>query len=172
MFPNLFSLIEINQLFIEKDHTLNNLIEHNLEEVSLWGGPQKKSKPKKPEEVPFWAKQLAHGFAKHLYDTKQIEPRGDWKTTWPEVLEKLNRIDGFSPEEIRDALAYAVGDEFWSLQIISIKGLRKRSKNDMLKFENLVTSFRYAKSKSRESRVDSLRTSAEEAVKMLRRGRS
>jgi hypothetical protein len=39
---------------------------------------------------------------------------------------------------ISDALSFAVNDDFWSKQIISLAGLRKKGKNDLTKFDNLV----------------------------------
>jgi len=56
-------------------------------------------------------------------------------------LDKLERIDGYTPETIEEALQFAVMDEFWQLQIISLNGIRKKSKsNGNMKFVNLLAS--------------------------------
>ena len=54
-----------------------------------------------------------------------------------QVIDKLIRIDGYTLDEVKLTLQSAVKDEFWQKQIISLKGLRKRSKNGNTKFDNI-----------------------------------
>ncbi len=52
------------------------------------------------------------------------------------VIEKLHRIDKFSYDDIMLVLRNATNDEFWNKQIISLRGLRTKSKNGQTKFQN------------------------------------
>jgi len=54
-----------------------------------------------------------------------------------QVIDRLIRIDGYTLDEVKLTLQSAVKDEFWQKQIISLKGLRKRSKNGNTKFDNI-----------------------------------
>ena len=54
-----------------------------------------------------------------------------------EVIDKLIRIDGYDLNEIKLTLQSAVRDEFWRKQVISLRGLRNKSKNGNTKFDNL-----------------------------------
>lgn len=56
-----------------------------------------------------------------------------------DVIDKLIRIDGYTLDEVKLTLQSAVKDEFWRKQIISLRGLRKRSKNGSTKFDNIST---------------------------------
>ena len=53
-----------------------------------------------------------------------------------DVIDKLQRLDGFSYEDIMLVLRNATKDSFWSMQIISLRGLRNKSKNKQTKFQN------------------------------------
>jgi len=52
-------------------------------------------------------------------------------------ISRLIRLDGRTLDEIRGALAWAIKDPFWSDQVVSLAGLRKKSKNGLKKFDNL-----------------------------------
>jgi len=66
-----------------------------------------------------------------------------------EVIDKLIRIDGFDMEkQIRPALNWAVKDDFWSTNILSLAGLRKKGSNGEMKFQNLLASFQRSKPKT------------------------
>lgn len=53
-----------------------------------------------------------------------------------EVIDKLQRLDGFSYDDIMLVLRNATKDSFWSNQIISLRGLRNKGKNGQTKFQN------------------------------------
>lgn len=60
-----------------------------------------------------------------------------------EVVEKLSRIDGYDlNDEIRPALWWAVQDDFWSKNVLSLAGLRKKGQNGEMKFVNLYASYK------------------------------
>lgn len=57
--------------------------------------------------------------------------------SWAKELEKLHSIDGFSVEEIRTALQFALHDEFWKGNLVSLAGLRKK-RDGVSKFEKVL----------------------------------
>ena len=79
------------------------------------------------------------------------------KNKYADTLRKLERIDGYTYNQISDALNYSMDDDFWSSQIISLECLRKKSKNNGLtKFNNLynkMTGKNNFKSKRKEDEV-------------------
>lgn len=58
-----------------------------------------------------------------------------------EVVDKLIRLDGYTMDEIKNALEWSVKDDFWSDKILSLIGLRKQSSNGMSKFANMFNAF-------------------------------
>ena len=56
------------------------------------------------------------------------------------IIDKLIRIDNFKIEKIKDTLKFIVHDEFWSNKVLSLNGLRKKSKNGNTKFVNALLS--------------------------------
>lgn len=69
-------------------------------------------------------------------DTKTIENGAG-------EIEKLVRLDGFDLNtEIRPALQWAVQDDFWARQLISLAAIRKKSKNGASKFKNLFAAYK------------------------------
>ncbi len=56
-----------------------------------------------------------------------------------DTVDKLIRIDKHTLMSIREAMRWATTDDFWSGQVKSLAGLRKSGKNEMKKFENLLT---------------------------------
>jgi len=55
-----------------------------------------------------------------------------------DAIDKLVRIDGFTLVQVFKAIVWATDDEFWARQVLSITGLRSRSKNGMTKFQNIL----------------------------------
>lgn len=82
----------------------------------------------------------------NFYSTKQlnyklaIKPNNKVVLESCDTIDKLNRIDGVPFDVINTVLMRSIKDEFWSTKIISLVGLRKRSKNGLLKFENATAS--------------------------------
>ena len=74
------------------------------------------------------------------------------------VIDKLIRIDGYTLDEVKLTLQSAIKDEFWQKQIISLKGLRKRSKNGNTKFDNINSS----REETKEEVMESIRNKVKE----------
>ena len=53
------------------------------------------------------------------------------------VLFQLIKIDGYTYDEIRDALNWGINDQFYSKVLISVNTLRTKSKNGLNRFQNL-----------------------------------
>lgn len=68
--------------------------------------------------------------AKYLHDRIQRN-NPQWKLrgkleTWAEHVEKLRRIDGRTPEQIRDMIDWTQDDDFWQANILSTAKLREK----------------------------------------------
>ena len=57
------------------------------------------------------------------------------------TLKKLTSIDGFDENYIFDVLRWAKKDDFWQDQIYSLAGLRKKNKDGLTKFQNIIISY-------------------------------
>jgi len=55
-----------------------------------------------------------------------------------DTLDKLIRLDGYPLGTVVKACAWATTDTFWSRNVLSLAGLRQRSKNGQAKFTNLL----------------------------------
>ena len=56
------------------------------------------------------------------------------------IINKLIRTDNFELDKIKDVLKFIVHDEFWANKVLSLNGLRKKSKNGNTKFVNALLS--------------------------------
>lgn len=57
-----------------------------------------------------------------------------------EVLDKLHRLDKEPVETIQEVLRYAARDDFWSTNLISLRGIRTKGKNGQKKYFNIKAS--------------------------------
>lgn len=64
-------------------------------------------------------------------------------------LAKLERIDKYSWQDIKDTLLWSTKDSFWSNKILSLASLRTKSRNKQTKFHNLFV--RYLESTNQDS---------------------
>ena len=56
-------------------------------------------------------------------------------------IDKLIRLDSFNLDYIRLVLGWAVKDNFWGNNILSLAGLRTKSKNGLKKFQNIAVAY-------------------------------
>jgi len=57
------------------------------------------------------------------------------------TLKQLTDINNYTEDYIFKAIKWALLDDFWSGQIFSLAALRKKSKNGLIKFQNLSSQF-------------------------------
>lgn len=57
-------------------------------------------------------------------------------------LEKAERLDGFSMDEMRHALLWAVGDDFWGRNARSLAAIRKPMKSGVTKLQGIIADYR------------------------------
>jgi hypothetical protein len=58
------------------------------------------------------------------------------------VVDQITRLDGLDLEtQVKPALRWAARDDFWSRNVLSLAGLRDRSKNGLTKIQNILTAF-------------------------------
>lgn len=70
-----------------------------------------------------------------------------------DALDKLQRLDGFNLEaQILPALRWAARDSFWSKNVLSLAGLRNKSRsNEEMKFVNIMASMKKAGGPTRKT---------------------
>lgn len=54
------------------------------------------------------------------------------------ALDNLIRVQGFPKRTVQETIEWAMADDFWSQQLRSLGSLTKKSKNDELKFSNIL----------------------------------
>lgn len=64
---------------------------------------------------------------------KDLHPKNNNK--WLDVIEKLNRIDGHSFEEIKTVVRKTRSNDFWSKNFMSLIKLRKKNKEEITYFK-------------------------------------
>ena len=64
-----------------------------------------------------------------------------WAYNSSDTIDRLNRLDGFDLDYVFAVLRWAAKDDFWSTQIYSLAGLRKKSKNGLTKFQNMAAKY-------------------------------
>jgi hypothetical protein len=98
-----------------------------------------KRKTIKKKNLSDFAYKIADEFHDYQMKNCPVASIKNWdREKWVDVIDKLMRIDGYKQQTISDALSFAVNDDFWKKQIISLAGLRKKGKNGLTKFDNLV----------------------------------
>jgi hypothetical protein len=58
-----------------------------------------------------------------------------------DTLDKLIRLDGFDLETIRAAMLWAVKDEFWQKNVLSLAALRKKNADGVMKFQQILARY-------------------------------
>jgi hypothetical protein len=86
-----------------------------------------KGKELSPEAIEF-----SEWFKSTLPDQDQKTMENNWLANFCEAYEKLTRIDGYPPTEIRAVCKWAREDQFWSQNFKSPSKLRKRDSNKTL----------------------------------------
>lgn len=70
-----------------------------------------------------------------VFFDEDCRPRNqDQKNKWIDVLDKLNRIDGHSPEEIKNIIKRTRMDPFWKSNFLSVLKLRDKNKDGISYF--------------------------------------
>ncbi len=74
--------------------------------------------------------------------------KNDWHKDEALVNDSINtlymiiKLDDYSEEVVRDVLRWAVNDKFWHSNLISLRGLRKKSNNGQTKFTNIYLKYK------------------------------
>ena len=88
-----------------------------------------------------------------------------------ETIDKLVRIDGFDLDYIKTVMGYAMNDDFWRKNALSLASLRVKSKsNGLMKFQNIANSYEQSKVKHIPARLSGNVSAAQEFIeKRLRK---
>lgn len=58
-----------------------------------------------------------------------------------DTVDKLIRLDGFTLEAIRAAMHWAVKDQFWHKNVLSLAALRKKNADGVMKFQQILARY-------------------------------
>jgi hypothetical protein len=92
--------------------------------------------------------EFSQKFIEYIQTTKANRaPSGDdlFKNS-AETVDKLIRLDGFTLDYVRQVLVFAVNDEFWSDNTLSLASLRRKT-DGLTKFQKIASSFEKSKKK-------------------------
>ena len=77
-----------------------------------------------------------------LWDKDKSLPKSSVISNCIDTLDKLVRIDGYDlKSQVTPVLRWVLTDDFWSVNLCSLAGLRSKSKNGSTKFENIMRSY-------------------------------
>ncbi|HBM15777.1 MAG TPA: hypothetical protein DD381_05455 [Lentisphaeria bacterium] len=71
--------------------------------------------------------------------------------TWYYAVLKLNTLDGEPVEMIEAILIWSISDSFWGGNVVSLAGLRQKSKNGLSKYFNLKNAWERSKPKKKSN---------------------
>ena len=67
-----------------------------------------------------------------------------------DVIDKLVRIDGFTFDEIKEAMDWATGDDFWGKNALALTAIRKKLRDGTMKFKKIAADMAKSKPKVNE----------------------
>jgi phage replication O-like protein O len=85
---------------------------------------------------------FVQGFIQYIQETKNnLAPKSDnLEKNSIDVVGKLIRLDNFTLQYVRDVMAWAVKDHFWSRNVYSLSGLRKKD-DGLTKFQKIAAQY-------------------------------
>lgn len=103
--------------------TKDNITKNNIKESSLSpraeNGTRKRVKNKEAEELAeFLKEQILRN-----YPNRKIDK--NYKQNWAIDIDRAIRLDGRTPEQLKNAIIFSSNDTFWKQQILSGANLRK-----------------------------------------------
>lgn len=111
----------------EDNNTINNTKKNNTKGIS-------------PEIVEFV--KTFQEYVSETHGVKAPKVTDSLLRNGQDVVDKLIRLDGFTLEQVRNSLRWAVKDDFWSKNVLSLASLRKKSRNnDLTKMQNIYASW-------------------------------
>lgn len=129
--------------FVSKQKGLGNIVDiplskplgkgiQNPKQAPYQQGEEKGEEEEKEEEQPTneFVRELE--ILNNVYDLFDFEIISsltkNQKNDWLDVLNKLNRLDNYTYQEIEDTIIWGRNDDFWQSNFHSILGLRKKKK--------------------------------------------
>ena len=117
---------------------------------------ERKGKKRKEKIYTDKMKTFVDEYIKYISETfKASAPKNaKLKENSLEAIDKLIRIDGYKESDVFEVLKWAQKDSFWENQVLSLAGIRKKSKNNLIKFKNLFLAYEKDKSKPKNNTED------------------
>jgi len=113
-----------------------------------------------PSAPPVKYKKIDKKIAKlHYNEVKAAHPRSTSKFNkdeWANSVRLLREVNNYTSGEIAATLEFARLDNFWKDKCHSIPALRGRSRNGLIKFENIFSDYKGAKFTKNEASYDAI----------------
>lgn len=110
--------------------------------------PKPQDKPKPPtKQAPVYPQEIVEFVTNYQNHVKQTLNRQAPEVTPAlikngcAIVDQIIRLDKFSLNEIREAMRWAVKDEFWTANARSLAALRKKGNNGLTKFQNIFEAY-------------------------------
>lgn len=133
---NLYKLLNYKTIKLLQNHTedVADFLNENLEDILKSNNTNtspSKSKSHKPqkvydEKIILCTKNCLKYFPEHLKPKTEKQ-----KWDWVDVVDKLNRIDGYELDDIVRIVKVTREDNFWKNNFLSLLKLRSKDKNDV-----------------------------------------
>ena len=108
----------------------------------------------KNEKSPDFSAFIHELYAKIIekFEEEEIPATQPQKRKWLETLEKLQRLDGRSEEEILNVISWLKNNDFWAGNFHSILKLRRKDKDGTQFFKRFITEMKKEKSSAKKEK--------------------
>lgn len=113
-----------------------------------------KSKKDKNEKSKDFSASIHELYAKVIeeFEAEEIPATKAQKRKWLETLEKLQRLDGKTEEEIYNVVKWCKNHDFWSGNFHSVVKLRRKDKDGLQFFKRFVNEMKKEKSSAKKEK--------------------
>lgn len=125
----LYNNNKINKLYTNGKKSIDLLKELNEKQITYLGN-------------------IVHSFYNQKHQQLPEIIKKDWKKDDNLINDSINtlymiiKLDDYSEKIVRDVIKWATDDIFWSTNLISLRGLRKKSNNGETKFTNIYLKYK------------------------------
>lgn len=89
-----------------------------------------------------------------------------------DTIDKLIRLDGFNLDYIKKVVEWAMNDDFWKKNVLSLASLRNKGKNQLTKFQNMANSFENGQRPGIPKRTENNIRAAQQFIEKMSKGES
>lgn len=133
-----FVVDQIGKLATELERRLAKLTDPAALGQRAESAPSARSEPHPANDGA--KRERAESFAKWFRTLLPAEMRlaEGWAAAWAQCYDQMTRLDGRTPEQIRDVCQWARRDEFWRKNFLSPLKLRQRDSGQVMYFDRFL----------------------------------